>query len=204
LPTPPPCTSAIFTPECGSRSNARFSTLPAVATSLSLHAGAGEQLLILFADLVVTAALGPGRHRDRAWRHGAQQKDRRANNGTRDHDDRDHVPVRPQEFSDSHAATRKARSHSAMECIRRQSKAQTTHKVTERCLSHHVTRQGNRGRTRARDLRDAPISPTFRLAVASGLQKMIWASSVLSGIFQSITSLASAVVVWSVSEPANG
>ena len=60
-----------------------------------LHAGAGEQLLILFADLVVTAALGPGRHRDRTGRHGAQQKDRGVNNGTRGHGDRDHVQVRP-------------------------------------------------------------------------------------------------------------
>src|SRR5262245_52653734 len=47
-----------------------------------LHAGAGEQRLILSANLVVAAALGPSRHGDRAWRHRAQQKDRRANNRT--------------------------------------------------------------------------------------------------------------------------
>src|SRR3954452_13138912 len=74
-------------------------------------------------EMITAEALpgGCGRHRcgcatdtscfhKRAWRHGTQQKDRRASNGTRGHSDRDQVPVRPQEFSDSHATTRKARS----------------------------------------------------------------------------------------------
>jgi hypothetical protein len=46
---------------------------------------------------------------------------------SRGHGDRDHVPVRLQEFSDSHAATHKARPHNAMECIRRQSKSSRGH-----------------------------------------------------------------------------
>jgi hypothetical protein len=65
---------------------------------------------------------------------GARTAGRTGAAGWRALDRRDHVPVRPQEFSDSHAATRKARSHNAMESVRPQRSNHTNLSMAARAI----------------------------------------------------------------------